>query len=82
MLTVSDSAPCEYRFADDEDTWPCGELSRFLVERADGNPAYVPAECCAEHVSTFLLELTDGDTDTQLIVTIRWDADEAPGVTR
>lgn len=73
-LIIQPDAACE---AEDRDRWdevyPCGALSRFVVERDDHNPSYSPAESCENHLAETVAGMADGDDKVRLIVTIRWD---------
>lgn len=80
-LTVQPAAACELVVDDpdgDDNAFPCGAMSRFVVERYMNDPAYEPFEACEAHLADAVLAMADGDDEIPLIVTIRWNADPEP----
>ncbi len=80
-LTVSDDAKCTEVVGDDEDEdgpHECGKLSRFVVERSDGDKTYGSGggteEACPQHLADVVSGMVDGDTGVRAVVSIRWDA--------
>jgi hypothetical protein len=77
VLTVQPDAACELIIDhEDEGPYPCGALSRFVVERSVDDPAYSPFEACEGHLVDAVLGMADGDTEVPLVVTVRWDKPE------
>lgn len=58
---------------------PCGQRSRFAVERSDHDPSYRPAadrapmEACEAHLADTVMALMDGDDRIHAVVKPRWD---------
>ena len=71
MLTVEPDATCAYLFEDDAGVYPCGDTSRFVVERTDEQRG--ATEACEGHLPDMVLDMAGGDTEVPLLVTIRWD---------
>lgn len=77
-LTVQDDATCgSVVVVDEDDAYPCGAPSRYLVERSDGDKSYGEhggsAEACEQHLAETVDGMADGDETVQAVVTIRWD---------
>lgn len=64
---------------DEEGPRECGEVSRYLVERSDGNEDYGEhggsAEACHGHLADVSLSMIDGDEDVRAVITVRWSED-------
>ncbi len=58
----------------------CGALSRFVVERSDGDKTYGSGggteESCEAHLGVTDAGMVDGDVKVTAIVTIRWEYPE------
>jgi hypothetical protein len=77
-ITVEDNARCgSVVVVDEDDAYPCGAPSRYLVERSDGDTSYGEnggsAEACDEHLAETVDGMVHGDDTVRAIVTIRWD---------
>src|SRR5579859_2304233 len=64
---------CEMPLPHFEDFRPCGERSRYRLERADaeGDDSWSPYEVCPRHVPEALFDLGSGD-EVQIIVTLHY----------
>jgi hypothetical protein len=56
--------------------YPCGAVSRFVVDRSDGDESFGWGESCEEHLAEVVSSMIDGDPAITAIVTVRWDAAE------
>ena len=81
-LTAAETVKCTEIVGDDEDdeegAHECGQLSRFVVERSDGDKNYGSGggteEACEAHLADVVSGMVDGDTHVRAVVSIRWDA--------
>jgi hypothetical protein len=71
---------CEWEVqAPDSEFDPCGQPSRFLVQRSDHDPSYdatadrVPAESCEAHLAETVMALMDGNDAITAVVVPRWN---------
>jgi hypothetical protein len=83
-LTAETDAACAHVVDDEEDgPRPCGELSRFVVARSDGDTSFGAGggteEACADHLAEAVAGMVDGDEHVRAVVTIRWDKCETAG---
>jgi hypothetical protein len=82
-LFVNPSAVCTGISEDkDDETDLCGEPSRFVVARSDGDTSYGAGggteEACETHLADAVTGMISGDVNVQAIVTIRWDEPRTP----
>jgi hypothetical protein len=58
----------------------CGEPSRFIVSRSDGDTSYGinggSDESCEEHLADTVNGMVEGDVDVRAVVEIRWHKPE------
>lgn len=60
----------------DDDPAPCPVMSRYVVERSDGDQSFGwdgRHESCEAHLAEVVSRMVNGD-DVRAVVTIRWDA--------
>ena len=79
ILRTDESARCSAVVETRDTCEPCGEPSRFVVSRSDGDQTYGISggsdECCEGHLAETVTGMTDGDAGVNAIVAIRWDAE-------
>lgn len=80
-LTASDSVKCTEIVGDEEDEdglHECGKMSRYVVERSDGDTSFGSGggteEACEEHLSDVVVGMVNGDDRIRAVVSIRWTA--------
>jgi hypothetical protein len=86
-LTVDDDIKCgaDVQVSDDDEDWePCGNRSRFIVERFDEDESFGTLgggeESCEEHLEEAVCGMIGGDDDVRAVVALRWDkCEEADG---
>lgn len=83
-LIVSGEATCTTVIeTEEEGAHECGKLSRFVIERSDGDTNFGSGggygESCEEHLVSTVAGMVDGDVNIQAVVTIRWDEPEPWG---
>jgi hypothetical protein len=77
ILTASEDTRCSaVVIVDEDDAYPCGASSSYVVARSDGDTSFGinggSDECCDEHLAETVDGMIGGDEAVYAVVRIRW----------